>query len=109
MEKAIYAELAQADLIRKEMDAKAAARQLAAAKAAEEKAGAGTDAGKTAEAGAEVGVVSAPAERLVDDPAVTAEGGEAPSGGVKRLSDGAPAPPPKRLRKKSRALGSCDG
>ena len=110
MEKAIYAELAQADLIRAEMDAEAAARQLASAKATEEKAGAGADVSGAAEAGAEVEVVPARAERPADDSIVPAEGGESPSGGVKRLSDNVSAPPPKRLRRKPpRALGSCDG
>ena len=109
MEKAVYAELAQADSIRAEMDAKAATRQPAAAKAAEERAGAGADARKTAEAGAGAEVMSARAERPVEDSAVTAKGGEVPSGGVKRLSDDVPSPPPKRLRRKPpRALGSCD-
>ena len=110
MEKAIYAELAKADLIREAMDAKMTVAQLVASREAEAKAGADADAGKTAEAGAEVETTPASAERPAADLAIPVKGREAPSGGVKRLPDDIPAPPPKCLKsRKPVELGSRDG
>ena len=48
--------------------------------------------------------------RCISDPVVPTKGAETPAGGVKRVSDGAPAPPPKRLRRrKPEDLGTHDG
>ena len=80
-------------------------------KEVEAKAKADVDA-RRALGGARVGVEATPAptKQPADDPVFLARGAEAPAGGVKRMSDDVPAPPPKRSRRrKPEDLGTRDG
>ena len=55
-------------------------------------------------------VTPGPAKRPVDVTVVPAKGAEAPASGVKRTPGDAPAPPPKRQRRrKPEGLGTRDG
>ena len=76
----------------------------------EAKAKANADASKTAEVGVGVEVTPGPTKQPANEPVVPAKGTEAPAGGMKRVPDDVPSPPPKRSRRrKPEDLGMRDG
>ena len=93
-----------------ELAPEASAAQAAGSAPEAATAKAGADDGKTPVTGVGAEVKPGPTRRPVDVTIVPAKGAEAPASSVKRTPDDAPAPPPKRQkRRKPEGLGTRDG
>ena len=102
--------MAQANLAKEAFDASLTVEQLMTSRKGEVKVKVDADASKTAEVGVGAEATSGLTKQLAGDPVVPAKGAEAPAGGVKRVSDDAPALPPKRSRRRNpEDLGTRDG
>ena len=110
LEKEFYARMAQADLAKEASNAGLTVEQLMTSREGEAKAKADADTSKTAEVGVGAEVTPGSTKQPAGDPVVPAKGAEEPVGSGKCKPDDAPAPPPKRSRRrKLEDLGTRNG